>query len=139
MYTGESNVGLYRCFLYSKVQLILNAEMPIISYFRDIFSNTSNTFGPNCQISVLDAGSRLLSLSVVTVNCSSAPALLQMKFSLSSLRQLYHKSPSKSYEHSFHSFFLQVQREQTERLGSGDCPPVSFPVNHSKNSMPLSF
>lgn len=34
-------------------------------------------------------------------------------------------------------FVLQVQREQTERLGSGDCPPVSFPINHSKNSMPL--
>lgn len=79
-------MALYRCFLYSKVYLILNAEMPIMSHFRDIFSNTSNTFGPNCQISVLDAGSRLLSLSVVTVNCSSAPALLLMKFSLSSLR-----------------------------------------------------
>lgn len=44
--------------------------MPIISHFKDIFSNTPNTFGPNCQISVLDAGSRLLSLPVVTVNCS---------------------------------------------------------------------
>lgn len=70
-YAGESNVlWLYTCsFLYSKTQLTLHEEMPISSHFRDIFSNTPNTFDSNWQITGLNSGATVLSLSVVTASC----------------------------------------------------------------------
>lgn len=37
--------------MWDYIHVFLNGEMPIISHFRDIFSNIPNTFGSNWQIS----------------------------------------------------------------------------------------
>lgn len=46
MQQSDGGVRLH-AFSFPVKPLILNAEIPIISHFRDIFSNASNTLDPN--------------------------------------------------------------------------------------------
>lgn len=112
-YAGQSNVGIHTCcFLYYKTQLISNAAMPIMSHFRDIFSNTRNIFGSIW----LASRAKLLSFSVSREKGHhKLIKMTQPQFSLNSHFLLsagfitnYLKSPMNTAS----VIFLQVQMER---------------------------
>lgn len=93
--------------------------MAIISHFRDIFSNNPKYIWPNLANGGLDlvpdSWASLLQRKGSSRIVKSDLALVQLKFSFSSLCWLYHQLPNKPYKHSFCNF-SQVQMEQMERL-----------------------